>query len=79
MHSKIIEKYSFGHFKNHHLTSGFFIDSDYDFQSQIWTSNGEVMKPSFWSNYSEIYQMKKETVPFTSPSSYLRLEVLEKD
>ena len=79
IYSEIIEKYSFGLFKDHHLTSGYFIDSNYDFQSQIWESNGEVIKPSYWSNYSKIHQLKKETVPFVSPSSYLRLEVLEKD
>ena len=79
VYSEIIEKYNYGHFKNHHLTSGYFIDSNYDFQSQIWTSDGEVMKSSYWSNYSEIHQLKKETVSFTSPSSYFRFEVLEKD
>ena len=77
--SEIFEIFSFGQFKNDRFTSGYFIQSNYDFQSQIWTSDGEIMKPSYWSNYSEIHQLKKEAVPFTHVSSFVRLDFLENE
>ena len=62
--SQIISNFSFG-IDPLELPTGYFIKSDYNFQSQIWTSGGDVIQASYWSDYQDIIRLRDGLIPLS--------------
>ena len=56
-------------------TQGYFIESDFDFQTQIWTSGGDVIQEVDWTDWKTAWKPWKDSgqFQFTHVSSLYRI------